>query len=271
MSIETIDGGTINIDLQPTIYIGDTISVVDAGMSLTDALSLTVSGSSSDSSGSGETLQLEPSFESLNMALLDETAPLDGDLTGANLETFVAIEEPAMSTATGEEQIDLGIDGDSLTGGENFYEQPGIGDDQPGYIKVYEPAIYAPEGYTADDWYATEFILDAATDTLTIILHFSTDPLDHGGTLLAPDDYTLYSADTVSIGTGLDEVVPLEQGTRCTVTITRTTTQNSGSTTVGLTGGIIGGSRTSPSTSVTTTTTISVQGTLVNGRCVIQR
>jgi hypothetical protein len=53
--------------------------------------------------------------------------------------------------------------------------------------------------------------------------------------------------------------------------MTRTTTQNSGGYTVNFNTGLVSGSRTMPSSSTTTTTTVAVEGTLVNGRCVVQR
>ncbi|HEX8239288.1 MAG TPA: hypothetical protein VF574_06055 [Allosphingosinicella sp.] len=142
-------------------------------------------------------------------------------------------------------------------------------DDPGGSIEVSEPAIYVPEGFTADDLYAVEFILDPTTGVLTINLLFSTDPADHQPSMSALGSISP-STDALMLDSGGD-VSPVQAnpsgGSRCTITLTKTTTQTSPTTTVSLFGGIV--SHTSGSTTETTTRTITVEGHLVNGRCVV--
>jgi hypothetical protein len=92
---------------------------------------------------------------------------------------------------------------------------------------VYEPIINVPEGFLPEHHYATEFILDMATGVFTIHLYFSTDPIDFqvsGSTsLISPVD----GMGQQSIDPHFGDVSPSStpgNGSRCTITITKTTT-----------------------------------------------
>jgi hypothetical protein len=141
-----------------------------------------------------------------------------------------------------------------------------------GNIEVYEPAIYVPAGFVADDLYAVEFILDSLTGVLTINLLFSTDPLDHQSSLLASSSLLAPLSDAFVIDPDFDDPTAMQapaNGSRCTVVLTKTTTSNSGSSSVSFLGGLISYTVNSGSSSTTTTTTITVEGQMVNGRCVV--
>jgi hypothetical protein len=142
-------------------------------------------------------------------------------------------------------------------------------EDGGGSIEVYEPAIYVPEGFVADDLYAIEFILNSSTGELTINLHFSTDPLDHQLGMGA----SLDSGDILILDPGLGGISPEQgapaNGSRCTVTITKTTTHTSPTSSVTLLGGLINFTYGSGGQSETTTQTIQVEGKMINGSCVV--
>jgi hypothetical protein len=58
-------------------------------------------------------------------------------------------------------------------------------------------------------------------------------------------------------------------GSRCTVVLTKSTTQASGTSTVTFLFGLINYTSNSGGSTTTTTKTITVEGTMSNGRCVI--
>lgn len=144
-------------------------------------------------------------------------------------------------------------------------------DDGGGSIEVYEPSIYVPEGFVADDLYAVEFVLDQSTGELTINLYFSTDPLDHQTSMSALWDPTGSLMVDQGLGDIFDGQAASAGGSRCTVTITKTITQASptSTTTITLLGGLVSISRGSGGQTETTTQTISVEGRMINGRCVV--
>ena len=114
-------------------------------------------------------------------------------------------------------------------------------DDVGGHIEVSEPAIYVPEGFVADDLYAIEFVLDPYTGVLTISLHFSTDPLDHQSAMGTSSD--LVGAESAVLAFGSDPSDLLAEqagnGSRCTIVLTKSTTQTSSSSTVTFLFGLI--------------------------------
>jgi hypothetical protein len=144
-------------------------------------------------------------------------------------------------------------------------------DDAGGHIDIYEPAIYVPEGFVADDLYELEFILDQSTGVLTINLYFSTDPLDHQGSLSGFSDPELIGMNGFLTEPILGDLSPEQNGpangSRCTVTITKTTTTTSPSSSFTFLGGLVNYTSNSGGSSTTTTKTYTVEGVLVNGRC----
>ncbi|HEX8126328.1 MAG TPA: hypothetical protein VF548_12170 [Allosphingosinicella sp.] len=180
-----------------------------------------------------------------------------------------------VSAASAENNAVLQPDADTLVlddGGEPFFApfEPDMPvDEGGGSIEVYEPSIYVPEGFVADDLYAIEFILNQSTGELTINLHFSTDPLDHQLGMGA----SLDSGDILTLDPGLGGISPEQgapaNGSRCTVTITKTTTHTNPTSSVTLLGGLINFTYGSGGQSETTTQTIQVEGKMINGRCVV--
>lgn len=162
------------------------------------------------------------------------------------------------------------LDDDLLPAFSTYEPDMPVDDGGGGYIEVYEPTIYVPEGFVADDLYAVEFILDASTGVLTINLLFSTDPLDHQMAVSASLNSFGTATDALTMDLGVGDILPTQAGqaagSKCTVTITKTTSTTSPSSTVSLFGGIWGHS--TGSTTETTTRTVTVEGRLVNGRCV---
>lgn len=144
-------------------------------------------------------------------------------------------------------------------------------DDVGGHIEVSEPAIYVPDGFVADDLYAIEFVLDPYTGVLTISLHFSTDPLDHQSAMGTSSDL-LGPASTV-LASGSDPADILAEqagnGSRCTIVLTKSTTQTSSTSTVTFLFGLINYTSNSGGSTTTMTRTITVEGTMRNGRCVV--
>jgi hypothetical protein len=151
-----------------------------------------------------------------------------------------------------------------------IFLNPDVITNDGGYIEIYEPVIYVPEGFDADDLYAVEFVLNEITGLMTISLYFSSEPRD----LLAAADASLASSASLlgllPLEPGLGDVSPLQAGgSKCTVTLTTTTTQTSGSSTVSFMGGLVNYTTSAPTSTRTTTKTIAVEGTMVNGRCVV--
>lgn len=146
-------------------------------------------------------------------------------------------------------------------------------DDGCGYIAISEPTIYVPEGFDVDDLYAVEFILDSTTGVLTINLLFSTDPLDFQMGMIGSLSAMALVSDNLIIGSDFGDISAAQaaptSGSRCTVTLTKTVTQTSPTSSVTLFGGLVSFTMTSGTTTTTTTKTISVEGQMVNGRCVV--
>lgn len=142
--------------------------------------------------------------------------------------------------------------------------------------EVYEPPLTVPDGFTSDDFVGTEFIIDELTGVMTIIMHFeAVDPYYYGG-LVNFDDFTSgTSTDNQNSSALLPSTVgdfEVEQQTRkCTITVTRTVTHNSGSATINFNTGLLSGSRTTPSTTTTNTYTVTYEGIQVGSRCYIPR
>lgn len=257
MSYDCVDVTSVVLDIPAGVVI-DPASLVDAGMSVTAAL-LAAASTQGTQGGSAES------------APSTDAPPATAEVLSTS-GTSVPLQDSTIAAVMTAELLDLGDLPD-----EGF---PGFGYDDEispdnGSVTVYEPPINAPEGYYAEDLYEIEFVHNYWTGELTIYLHFVLPTIDDGQ---MNEAYTMDSAvsyeDILAIEPGVEEIVSLQQnrgGSRCTVTMTRTTTQNSGGYTVNFNTGVVSGSRTMPSSSTTTTTTVTVEGTLVNGRCVIQR
>lgn len=157
-----------------------------------------------------------------------------------------------------------------------FTYEPDMPSDDPGsgYIEVYEPVIYVPDGFVEEDLYAVEFILNESTGELTINFLFSTDPLDHQSSEYASLTSEEISTGLPKPGLGVEDISPEQagqvNGSKCTVTITKTTTQHSGSSSWSIKVGVGTYTSSSGSSSTTTTTTRTYEGTLINGRCMVR-
>lgn len=154
-----------------------------------------------------------------------------------------------------------------------FYDPDPLSDvSGEGHIEVYEPFVLAPEGFTADDLYAVELILDPITGVLTINLWFSKDPLDFQGSEASPTSSPASEMGSPAFELGLADLSEADAapapGSKCTVSFSKTTTQTSPSSSWSVKVGVANYTSSSGSTSTTTTTTYTVEGYLVNGRCV---
>lgn len=244
------------------IYLGEPVNPVAEGENLAAALAQEVATKEGDA-----VLQSAENENTLNEAEVLLQTEAEAPDPGVDLERIAEI-------AAANETVnvsDLEFEDDT---GPSFilYNEDVINEGGGGGVEtIYEPAIYAPEGYSGEDLYAIEFVHNESTGEMVIYLYFGADPLASP----TPRDASLLSGAAQTLGLtsdpGLGDIVPLQQARSCTITITRTTTQNSGSYTVNFNTGVVNGSRTSPSSSVTTTTSVSVQGTLINGRCVVRR
>jgi hypothetical protein len=208
----------------------------------------------------------------LNTQVLRYTdVPESAGDSGNSLVSALAL----MNSASTESNAVLQADADSLElddGGEPSFApfEPDMPvEDGGGSVEIYEPTIYVPEGFVADDLYAVEFILNQSTGELTINLYFSTDPLDHQLSMVAsPDAVGMLVLDPGIGDISPDQAAPAN-GSRCTVTITKSSTQTGPSSTISFLGGLVNFSYGSGGQSETTTQTISVEGKMVNGRCVV--
>jgi hypothetical protein len=194
---------------------------------------------------------------------LQAALSLVGDQSGASLGTI--------AEAAG--QVQAGDSVDLLASGFLLLDPDVVGDSGGGYVQVSLEPMYPPDGFVPEDLYAMEFIHNASTGELTILLHFSKDPLDHS------DGAGVLAGDTVEpLFGGIRQDFDFNPETnqapsvypKCTVTKTVSTTQHSGSYTVQVDTLLFKGSRTSPSESTTTTYTVTVDGYVINGRCVVK-
>lgn len=154
-----------------------------------------------------------------------------------------------------------------------FYDPDPVGDvSGEGYIEIYEPLVFAPEGFTADDLYAVELILDPVTGILTINLWFSKDPLDFQVSEASPSSSPTSEMGSPALELGLADLSEADAapapGSKCTVSFSKTTSQTSPSSSWSIKVGVANYTSSSGSTTTTTTTTYTVEGYLVNGRCV---
>lgn len=238
MSFDNVGGTTPVLDTQVLTYIGDCEPFPSEGSDLSAAIAALTQ------SGEGASPILHSTENSMEFGAGADPADtgvatvgdLDDDVTPVNL---FYLDEPT----------------DDGGGG--------------GYFEVSEPVIYVPEGFTVNDLYATEFVLDTTTGIVTINLCFSTDPADFqiaGSTLTSP---LAPMASTIDFG--LDGPSPLQQGngSKCVVTITKTTTTTSGSSSFTFLGGLVNYTSNSGGSSTTTTKTLTMEGILRNGRCVL--
>lgn len=143
--------------------------------------------------------------------------------------------------------------------------------DGPDYVETSVDPFFAPQGFYAEDIVGIELLLDEGTGQLSILFHFSYESTDGSladtaPSLIAPDFHS-----STSLSDPSDHLLlPDSAATylvKCTVTKVVSITQNSGSSTINVSTGLLGGSRTSPSTSTTTSTTVTVEGRLIGGVC----
>jgi hypothetical protein len=263
MSFDFVDVTSTVLDLPAQTALIDPVSLMEAGMSLAAALAASGTG---ELVGSGGSAAGQPEGQAGFDGVL-----LAGAIGLGEAQAGVAVAEDPHIAAALLAQLALEEEIEVFTSGQ--YEEPNlIGDDNGATLYLNEAPVEVPDGFTVDDLYAIEFVHDYATGLLTIYYHFSTDPADHGVTSQGYSlDTPISSAAPMTVGEWGGEAVPLEQnrGSKCTVTQTKTVTQNSGSYTVNFSGGLVSGTRTSGSTSTTTTRAVTIEGTLINGRCVV--
>ncbi|MEA3051283.1 MAG: hypothetical protein QOG72_186 [Sphingomonadales bacterium] len=119
------------------------------------------------------------------VSLIETGASLEAALSLANshngdLVDVLASAWPGQSDGFG----DLGgLPADASAAGWEIIDDSG-----GGYIDVYAEPVYAPEGFCAEDLYEIEFLLDTSSGELTILLHFSQDPLDYNAAGLSSFD-----------------------------------------------------------------------------------
>lgn len=222
------------------------------------------------------------SFESIGgtTPILDIQFPNTGEpagveVQGADLVSVLAqlgagAENSAMNAVPGHGVLD-----DSAEPSFIFYDSDPLGDGVGGgYIEISEPLVFAPEGFTADDLYAVELILDPITGVLTINLCFSKDPLDFQVLEASLSGSSAAEMVSSAFDLGLGDLSPTDAGpaagSKCTVSITKTTTQTSGSSSWSFKVGVANYTSNSGGTSTTSTMTRTYEGTLVNGRCVVR-
>lgn len=266
MSFDIVGGTSPVLEIPVLPYVGDPAALTEGDAELAQALALLNAAPGEE----GAILEPDAAAES-DLAADGEAPDVQGATAALQPEPHAGLtEDQAAAAALG---LVLGDVDEPAPLGTFYYDDqldPGTGG---GYVEVTEPPFYAPDGFYGEDLYAVEFVHDAATGLLTIYLHFSTDPLDFAAPGESTVSYSPLATDGLAMTPEVGLVSPVEAGnpgSRCTVTITRTTTQNSGSYTVNFNTGVLNGSRTSPSTSTTTTTSVMVEGTLVNGRCVLR-
>jgi hypothetical protein len=217
-------------------------------------------------------------YVDVTTALLNNPVPAyAGDLVSAAVEGL-ALDDALALGNPGSSGGDAILQSD--TSGLDVTEDPSFifyvdtpSDDAGGHIEVSEPTIYVPEGFVADDLYAIEFVLDQSTGVLTISLHFSTDPLDHQLAMGTSSDLVGAASTGLVFGSDPGDLSPEQagpgNGAKCTIVLTKTTTQTSPTSTVTFFFGLMNYSSNSGSSTTTSTKTITVEGNMINGRCVV--